>query len=125
MIPRIGLLVVIVGLALPILVAAAPVEPAYKMLPGAMPRLPGQASTIVGPDTLAPVPNYDLDAPHPRADGRARLEPGITDRERHRTDPGGFAPDSGYSSSLERKSRPLTGIGNALAPSVILRVPLK
>ena len=125
MIPRVGALAVIVGLVLSRMIAAAPVEPAYKMLPGPMPRLPGQASTILGPDNLAPVPNYDLDAPHPRADGRARLEPGVTDRERHRTDRDGFAPDSGYSSSLERKARPLTGIGNALAPSVILRVPLR
>ena len=121
----IGLLVAILGLALPCTVAAAPVEPAYKMLPGLMPRLPGQASGESGPGNQAPVPNYDLDAPRARADGRARVEPSVTDRERRRTDSGGFAPDSGFSSSLERKSRPLTGIGSSLAPSVILRVPLQ
>ena len=31
---------------------------------------------------------------------------------------------SGYSQLLERKSRPQSGLGSMLAPSVILRVPL-
>ena len=125
MTPRILLLVAFLGLGLPCILAAAPAEPTYKILPGPMPRLPGQTSGSGGPDTKAPVPNYDLDAPHARADGTARLEPGVTDRERRRPDQDSFAPDSGFSSSLERKSRALNGIGNTLAPSVILRVPLQ
>ena len=117
------LLALALWLAVPAGLVAAPVEPPYKTIPGPMPRLSNQPA---GASTAAPVPNYDLDAPHDRADGRPRFEPGITDRSgRSRADADGISPGSGFSSTLERKSRSLTGIGNALAPSVLLRVPLK
>jgi len=105
--------------------AAATVEPSYKILPGLLPVLPGQTRTHSAVTDLAPVPNYDIDAPRNRADGRARLEPGVIDRDgQRRTDLGAFAPGAGYSQLLERKSRSQTGFGSILAPSVILRVPL-
>jgi hypothetical protein len=110
-------------LAAPAGLAAAPVDAPYKIIPGPMPFLPDQSA---GASTAAPVPNYDLDAPHDRADGRARFEAAITDHSgRSRAEADGISPGSGFSSTLERKSRPLIGFGNALAPSMILRVPLK
>ena len=110
-------------LAAPAGLAGAPVDAPYKIIPGPMPRLPDQP---VSTGTAAPVPNYDLDAPRARADDRARFEAGITDRDgRRRAEADGISPGSSFSSTLERKSRPLTGIGSTLAPSLILRMPLK
>lgn len=126
MMARVALLAAMLLVGGPSVLGAASVEPSYKVLPGKMPILPGQTPSDFAPGVLAPVPNYDLDAPHARADGRARLEPGIIDRDgRRHTDVGEFAPGAGYSQSMERKSRPQTGFGSTLAPSVMLRVPLK
>ncbi len=109
--------------AAPAGLAAAPVDAQSKIIPGPMPRLPDQS---VSPSTAAPVPNYDLDAPRARADGRARFEAGVTSRDgQRRAEADGISPGSNFSSTLERKSRPLTGIGSTLAPSLILRMPLK
>lgn len=121
---RIGLLAAMLTGFAPLL-AAATVEPVYKVLPGRLPVLPGQTRLPSGGRDLAPVPNYDLDAPRDRADGRARVEAGVIDRDgRRRPDLGEFATGSGFSQLLERKSRSQSGLGSILAPSVILRVPL-
>ncbi len=93
---------------------------APTVISGPMPRL---ATVPSGPSANyepAPVPNPDIAAPRPRTDGAASFEPSLTNRV-----PPSARPDVGaYSSELERRSRTSTAIGNVLAPSLNLRVPL-
>ena len=92
------------------------------MINGPMPQLPVGAANGLSP---APTPNVDAEPPHSKASNATELQPGVTARSVRRMPSDGYAPGSGYSAALERRTRSFNGLGNSLAPSLTIKVPLQ
>ena len=107
--------------------AAAPPATPDLLIKGPMPKLESETP----PKSLdpAPVPNFDIDPPLPPIDKHPRVEPTMADRTGQPALANGYAPGSGYSSQLERRTRqvgnPGGAIGTTLVPSLTVRVPLQ
>jgi len=106
--------------------AATPAKPEL-LIKGPMPQL----QSSVAPKALepAPVPNFDINPPLPPIDRHARIEPAMAGRNGPPAQANGYAPGSGYSSQMERRTRqvgnPAGTIGATLVPSLTVRVPLQ
>jgi len=106
--------------------AAPPAKPDL-LIKGPMPTLASEPSAkSLDP---APMPNFDIDPPLPPIDKHPRVEPSMADRTGQPALTNGYAPGSGYSSQLERRTRqvgnPGGAIGTTLVPSLTVRVPLQ
>ena len=107
-----------------ILCVAGPVH-AATYLPGPMPML-GNGRPDPSAPRPAPMPDPDM---RPPSDGsgpaRARLAPGLIDRSPPAAARSVDVPGAGYSSEIERRTRPGSPVGGTLAPSLYLHMPLQ
>lgn len=108
--------------------AAAGDRTSSTTMSGPMPLLGPAAKPESLPGGFAPAPTPNVDLFPPRSDSGAAYTvlPGLTNHESKAGLSGdGYTPGSSYSTDLERRSRPGTAIGNTLAPSINLHVPLQ